>query len=255
LIESLPRTVLAAGPTKNHGEHYMKTSVMHRIRHAVLVVILGGVAGGLGSDGRAADLDLRGARWGKPVVTYWLGTGGGVSASARADVESAIVDWNAELSGLAAVAPVPTLVPASNRRRADIVFDLAVHEKLNRLGGTVNLQGSTFIETNGCEITTATISMFGTLMRGSPAGGTAIIRTFTRHLLGRVLGLGVMDCGGLDPCTTDLMDRGYVNFLYGSGFYDVDVDISDCDLDGILANYDPLTSCDEIPASIPYACD
>jgi len=233
----------------------MKTLVMNQIRAAFLVVILGGIVAGLCSVGRAADLDLLGSRWEKPTVTYWLGTGGGVSASARADVDSAIADWNAALSTLSAIAPVPALVPASNRRKADIVFDLAVHEKLNRFGGTVELQGRTFVETNGCEVTSATILMFGTLMRESPTGGNAIIRTFTRHLVGRALGLGVMDCGGPDPCTTDLMDRGYVNFLYHNGIYDVDVAISECDLVGILAIYDPSTSCDEIPASIPYTCD
>lgn len=71
-----------------------------------------------------------------------------------------------------------------------------------------------------------------------------------RHLIGHVLGLDHVTCGGPAFCgTMDVMD-----IMHGLFIPAENLPISDCDLLGIAAVC-TAPSCDEIPASIPYVCD
>lgn len=175
-------------------------------------------------------LDLLGIGWNKSEVTVLIKPAKAVTTQAVSDVETAVSDWDAALSG---VTGAPTLTLVTGVKTADIVIQMKVG------GGAV--LGYTLPKTISpfsCVLKSVRIQLSGkTFGENLSNAGT---RNVARHELGHALGLGHSD----DP--SDLM---YATADSSEIFGSTDVYISPCDINGIDAIYSSLTYC-SIPNSI-----
>lgn len=230
----------------------MKTITMNRFHRMLMIVTLTVAAAGSinAAVAQEAELTLLGYRWGKTTVSYWIDSRD-TSQAAVNDVAVAISDWRTALSALGADGlNLPTLEPAGNPRKADIVLHLKVNAPFH---GRNSAAGDGFVirsKTDGCVMVKVDVYMQNSYLAADV--GSARTRNLARHLIGHAVGLGDVTCSsGSSPCTADLMDTGHV----WSEIPDTDIGISDCDLLGIAVVYDPNFSCGQILTSIPYTCE
>jgi hypothetical protein len=232
-------------------KHSTRLTARELARPTVLTVaIMTWSQAALASD---AQLALHEYRWEKPVVSYWIKATKDISVEAVADVLVAFDDWNNALETVAEEAPqAPVLEMAASANKVDILVDLKIQATgpgPNRFGGPRPLRGGTGVRTTGCKLTKATLEISGQEL-GEPVQD-ARIRNLTRHLIGHALGLDDIVCPpGPADCTGDLMQWMHVR----DAIPEVDLEISACDLEGIVAIY-TAPGCGQIPDAIPYACE
>ena len=226
----------------------MKSYRISHNRSWLAAVILAVILTAPTADALAADLELLGSRWEKPVVTFQISTKGGISASAIADVVQAIDDWNAALQN---VPGAPTLTLVTRRNQADVTIDLRAKETRNVFGGQTALQGGywSLPETEGCTLVAQSFTMQGYVLTDPRAEGYPQTRNLARHLVGHALGLG--DIAGPNAGTIQDAMRPMGTW---ESIPATDLAISECDLDGIAAVYS-AASCEQIPSSVAFDCN
>lgn len=179
----------------------------------------------------ASTLDLLGVRWNQETVTVLIRAQGRVSEAAKADVEQAVADWIAALSGVPS-APTLSLLGEGKPKDADIV----IHMKVG--GGIVLGQAlPRTVSPFSCDLHQVSIQLSGKAFGSDfSSAGT---QNVARHEVGHALGLGHSD---------DEEDLMFPSFEFAPIFGEDNVPISACDVDGIEDIYGAV-SCAAIPDS------
>lgn len=227
----------------------MKTIGKQRIRSLVCAITMAVGATAWNHAASAAELGLLGYRWDKPVVTYWISVGHGVSQAAINDVTAAFEEWNQALQSLPGA---PTFALASSRRKAVLTLDLQARFKSGRspfygnpeLGFLfdANLAGDAGWSTS-CTLASVKIQMGGSILT-EPQPDTRT-HNLALHVLGHALGLGESDC------SSTVMGLSHV-----WNEWDIPNELlllSACDLAGVAEVY-TATTCEQIPTAISCTC-